>query len=155
MQEKVKIISENRKARHDYFLENSIECGIVLQGTEIKAMRCHSVNISDSYVIIRNGEAFILNMDIAPYEKGNIFNHDPKRTRKLLLHKKEILKLKSKIDTKGYTLIPTKVYLSAGKAKIEVALAKGKKDYDKRETDKQRDIKREMEKPLYKDDGME
>ena len=146
MQEKVKIISENRKARHDYFLENSIECGIVLQGTEIKSMRCHSVNISDSYVIIRNGEAFILNMDIAPYDKGNIFNHDPKRTRKLLLHKKEILKLKSKIDTKGYTLIPTKVYLSAGKAKIEVALAKGKKDYDKRETDKQRDIKREMEK---------
>ena len=148
MQEKVKIISENRKARHDYFLENSIECGIVLQGTEIKAMRCHSVNISDSYVIIRNGEAYILNMDIAPYDKGNIYNHDPKRTRKLLLHKNEILKLKSKIEAKGYTLIPTKVYLSAGKAKIEVALAKGKKDYDKRETVKERDSKRDIEKAL-------
>ena len=146
MQEKVKIISENRKARHDYFLESPIECGIVLQGTEIKSMRCHSVNISDSYVIIRNGEAYILNMDIAPYDKGNIYNHEAKRTRKLLMHKNEILKLKAKIETKGYTLIPTKVYLSSGKAKIEVALAKGKKDYDKRETEKQRDVKREMEK---------
>ena len=146
VEEKIKIISENRRARHDYFLENNIECGIVLQGTEIKSMRCHSVNISDSYVVIKNGEAFILNMDIAPYDKGNIYNHDAKRTRKLLLHKREILKLKSKVETKGYTLIPTKVYLSSGKAKIEIALAKGKKDYDKRETEKQRDIKREIDK---------
>ena len=110
MQEKVKIISENRKARHDYFLENSIECGIVLQGTEIKAMRCHSVNISDSYVIIRNGEAYILNMDIAPYDKGNIYNHDPKRTRKLLLKKSEIEKFERKVKEKGLTIVPTKIY---------------------------------------------
>ena len=146
VEEKIKLISENRKARHDYFLENTIECGIVLQGTEIKAMRNHSVNISDSYVVIRNDEAFILNMDIAPYDKGNIYNHESKRTRKLLLHKSEILKLKSKVEVKGYSLIPTKVYLSYGKAKIEVALAKGKKDYDKRETEKKRDVQREMDK---------
>ena len=146
MEEKIKIISENRKARHDYFLDDSIECGIVLQGTEIKAMRCHSVNISDAYVVIRNGEAYIINMDVAPYDRGNIYNHEAKRTRKLLLHKREILRLKAKIETKGYTLIPTKVYLSSGRAKIEVCLAKGKKDYDKRESEKQRDIKREIDK---------
>lgn len=142
----IKVISENRKARFDYFLEDRFEAGLVLVGTEIKSLREHSVNIKDAYVIIKDDEAYILNMNIAEYKQGNIFNHEPLRTRKLLLHKKEILRLKKKIKEEGYTLIPTKVYLSKGKAKLEFAIAKGKKNYDKREDDKKKSIEKEMRK---------
>ena len=144
----MEIISENRQARHDYFLEDFFECGLVLKGTEIKSIRDHKVNLKDSYVLIRNGEAFLLNAHISIYKECNIFNHDETRTRKLLLHKKEILKLKSKIEEKGYTLVPTKMYLLNGKAKLEVALAKGKHTFDKRQTEKERDLKREIAKSM-------
>lgn len=144
----MEIISENRQARHDYFLEDFFECGLVLKGTEIKSIRDHKVNLKDSYVLIRNGEAFLLNAHISIYKEGNIFNHNETRTRKLLLHKKEILKLKSKIEEKGYTLVPTKMYLLNGKAKLEVALAKGKHTFDKRQTEKERDLKREIAKSM-------
>lgn len=138
-----KIVSINRKAYFNYFLSDFTECGIVLKGTEIKSLREHSCSLADSYVIVRNNEMEILNMHINPYEKGNIFNHDPLRTRKLLLHKKEIIYFNEKTKKGGYTIVPTKVYLSKGKAKVEIALAKGKKLYDKRETIKKRDIDRE------------
>lgn len=144
----MEVISENRQARHDYFLEDFFECGLVLKGTEIKSIRDHKVNLKDSYVLIRNGEAFLLNAHISIYKEGNIFNHAETRTRKLLLHKKEILKLKSKIEEKGYTLVPTKMYLLNGKAKVEVALAKGKHTFDKRQTEKERDLKREIAKSM-------
>jgi SsrA-binding protein len=137
---------ENRKAHYDYFIEDTYEAGIVLKGTEIKSIRNGSANLKDSYVIIRNEEAFILNMHIAHYEEGNIFNHDETRTRKLLLHKLEIKKLRSKLNIEGYTLIPLKLYFKNGKAKILVGVAKGKKQFDKRETIKQRDIDRENKK---------
>jgi len=140
----IKIISENRKAGFDYFLLDRYEAGIVLQGTEIKSIRSHSVNIQDSYITIRNEEAFIMNMNIAVYKEGNIFNHEPTRTRKLLLHKKEIIKLKKKIKEEGLTLIPTKVYLKMGKAKIEFAIAKGKHNYDKREDQKVKSINKKI-----------
>jgi len=141
----IKIITTNRKAHFEYFLSDFVECGIELRGTEIKSLRVNGASLSDSYVMIKNREAFIIGMHIAPYDKGNIFNHDPLRTRKLLMHKKEIRKLDAKVREKGFTLIATKVYLVKGKAKIEIALAKGKKLYDKRETEKKRDIKREIE----------
>ncbi|MBE6123988.1 MAG: SsrA-binding protein SmpB [Erysipelotrichaceae bacterium] len=144
----MEVISENRQARHDYFLEDFFECGLVLKGTEIKSVRDHKVNLKDSYVLIRNGEAFLLNAHISIYKEGNIFNHEESRTRKLLLHKKEILKLKSKVEEKGYTLVPTKMYLLNGKAKLEVALAKGKHTFDKRQTEKERDLKREIAKSM-------
>jgi len=118
------------------------------KGTEIKSVRDHKVNLKDSYVLIRNGEAFLLNAHISIYKEGNIFNHEESRTRKLLLHKKEILKLKSKVEEKGYTLVPTKMYLLNGKAKLEVALAKGKHTFDKRQTEKERDLKREIAKSM-------
>ena len=139
----IKIVSINRKAHFNYFLSDFTECGIVLLGTEIKSLRDHSCSLADAYVIVRNGEMEILNMHINPYEKGNIFNHDPLRTRKLLLHKKEILYFQEKTKKGGYTIVPTKVYLEKGKAKVEIALGKGKKLYDKRETIKKRDIDRE------------
>lgn len=136
----------NRKARHDYFIEDEFECGIVLTGTEIKSIREGSCNIGDSYAIIRNGEIYILNMFIGIYKEGNIFNHEEKRTRKLLMHKKEILKLNDKIKLDGYTLIPLKVYFNKNRAKVLIGLCKGKKNYDKRETIKERDIKRQIDK---------
>ena len=138
----------NRKARHDYFIEEEYECGIVLKGTEIKSIRKGSANFKDSYAIIRKGELYILNMFIAPYEQGNIFNHDETRSRKLLMHKKEINKLDQKIKLEGYTLVPLKLYFKKNKAKILLGLCKGKKNYDKRETIKERDIKREIDKNL-------
>lgn len=141
---KIKIVAQNKKASFNYFLSDFLECGIALQGTEIKSIRVHNCNLSDAYVVFRNGEAEIINMHIPVYEQGNIFNHDPLRTRKLLMHKKEINWFADKIKRGGYTVVPTKVYLSRGKAKVEIALAKGKKDYDKRETIKKRDIEREM-----------
>ena len=123
----------NRKARHDYFIEEEYECGIVLTGTEIKSIRDGKANIKDSYAIIRKNELFLLNMFISHYKEGNIFNHNETRTRKLLMHKKEILKLNDKITLQGYTLIPLKVYFKSNKAKVLLGLCKGKKNYDKRQ----------------------
>lgn len=140
----IKIISENRKAHFNYFLSEFTECGISLRGTEIKSLRVKGATIGDSYIVIRNGQAEIINMYIPPYDQGNIFNHDPLRNRVLLLHKKEILWFDRKIRVEGYTVVPTKVYFKRGKAKIEIALAKGKKAYDKRESIKQRDISRDI-----------
>lgn len=140
----IKIISENRKAHFNYFLSEFTECGISLRGTEIKSLRVKGATIGDSYIVIRNKEAEIINMYIAPYDQGNIFNHDPLRSRKLLLHKKEIVWFERKMQAEGYTIVPTKIYFKRGKAKVEIALAKGKKAYDKRETIKQRDIARDM-----------
>ena len=139
-----KIIKQKKKAHFNYFLSDFTECGIELKGTEIKSMRRNGATIGDSYVVIRNGEAEIINMYIKPYEQGNIFNHDPLRNRKLLLHKKEIKWFEIKIKQGGFTVVPTKIYLVRGKAKVEIALAKGKKLYDKRETIKQRDLKRSI-----------
>ena len=136
----------NRKARFNYDVVDTIECGIVLKGTEIKSIRAGKANIKDSYGIIKNNEAYILNMHISPYENGGVFNHEETRTRKLLLHKNEILKLKNKLELEGFTLIPLKVYFVNGKAKIDLGLCKGKKIYDKREDVKKRDIEREIAK---------
>jgi len=137
---------ENRKAKFDYFIEDTYEAGIVLKGTEIKSIREGKCNLKDSYATIRNNEVFLLNVHISSYDKGNVFNHEETRTRKLLLNKKEILKLKSKIDMEGYTLIPLKVYFKNGRAKVLIGVAKGKKDYDKRESIKKKDIERELRK---------
>lgn len=144
----IKIITTNKKASFNYFLSDFIEAGIVLQGTEIKSLRAHNVSLNDSYVVFKNHEAFILNMNISEYEKGNIFNHDPLRTRKLLLNKREILKYEQKVIKEGYTIVPTKIYLKKGKAKVEIALGKGKKLFDKRETIKERDDKRNIERAI-------
>ena len=136
----------NRKARYDYEIEDTYEAGIVLTGTEIKSIREGKVNIKDSYAIIRNNEIYLLNTHISQYKEGNIFNHDEDRTRKLLLHKKEILKLRDKLEIDGYTIIPLKIYFVKNKAKVLLGVAKGKKNYNKKETIKKRDIQREMEK---------
>lgn len=138
----------NRKARYDYELLDKFEAGIVLTGTEIKSIRNGQANLKDSYAIIKNGEAYLLNMHISEYKQGNVFNHDETRTRKLLLHKNEIKKINDKISIKGLTLVPVKLYFNNGKAKIELAVAKGKHTYDKKETIKQRDIDREVKKSL-------
>lgn len=147
----IKVIVTNKKASFNYFLSDFLEAGLVLTGTEIKSIKDHKVSISDSYVVFKNGEAFIINMNISEYEKGNIFNHDPLRTRKLLLNKREILKYEQKTIKDGYTVVPTKLYSTKGKAKLEIALGKGKKNYDKREAIKERDDKRDMAKALKRD----
>ena len=136
----------NRKARYDYFIEDTIEAGIVLTGTEIKSIRAGNCNIKDCYGIIKNNEVFLLNMYVGQYKEGNIFNHEEDRTRKLLMHKKEILKLNNKVNLSGYTLIPLRIYLSHGLAKVEIGLCKGKHNYDKKETIKERDIERYNQK---------
>lgn len=136
----------NRRARYDYTVEEEVEAGIVLTGTEIKSIRAGKVNLKDSYAIIRGGELFLLNTHISAYEKGNIFNHDEERTRKLLMHKKEINKLNNKVILEGYTLIPLKIYFVRGRAKVLIGLCRGKKNYDKREAIKERDIERELSK---------
>ena len=138
----------NRKANFDYEILDTIEAGIALTGTEIKSIRNGNANLKDSYAIIKNNEIFLLNMHISGYEQGNIFNHDETRTRKLLLHKKEILKLSNKVILEGNTLVPLKLYFKKNKAKILLGLAKGKKTYDKRESIKERDINREVQKQL-------
>ena len=140
----------NRKARHDYFIDETIECGIVLTGTEIKSIRNGSANIKDSYAIIRNNEMILLNMFVAEYKEGNIYNHKETRDRKLLLHKKEILKLTKFVDKGGYTFIPLKLYFKKNILKVELGVCRGKKEYDKRQTIKERDIKREIEKNVKK-----
>ena len=136
----------NRKARYDYEIEDTYEAGIVLTGTEVKSIRKGKANIKDSYVIIRNQEAYLINTHISLYEEGNRFNHEETRTSKLLLHKKEILKLRDKLEIEGYTIVPLKIYFSKGRAKIQIGVAKGKKNYNKKETIKERDIKREQER---------
>lgn len=146
--EGIKILVKNSKAHYNYFLSDFLECGIALRGTEIKSLRINGASLNDAYVIISNNEAFILNMHIALYDKGNIFNHDPLRTRKLLLHKMEIIRLRQKIEEKGFTVIPTKIYLKHGLVKVEIALGKGKKNYDKREALKERDDKRMMDRVI-------
>lgn len=146
--EGVKIACENRKARHDYFIHETFEAGISLQGTEVKSLRAGKANLKDSYAEIKNGELFLQNMHISPYEQGNIFNHDPLRPRKLLMHKAEIVKLFGKTREKGFTLVPLKVYFKRGKAKLELALASGKHNYDKRQDLKAKSDKREMERAL-------
>ena len=138
----------NRKAKFDYEFIETYVCGIVLLGTEIKSIRKGSANLKDCFVRIKNHEAFIENMYIAPYENGNIFNHEPRRIRKLLLHKKEISKLEKKVREDGLTIVPTKLYFNTSKAKLEIALAKGKKLYDKRNDLKEKDAKRDIEKAL-------
>ena len=142
----IKVLVNNSKAKFLYFLEDFLESGIELKGSEIKSIRHNGASLRDSYVIFKNEEAFILNMHIAPYEKGNNFNHEPNRTRKLLLHKKEIRRMSQKAKEKAMTIVPTKVYLKKGKVKVEIALAKGKKLFDKRETIKRRDDERMMAK---------
>ena len=132
----------NRKARFNYFIKYEIECGIELKGTEIKSIRLGNSNINDSYARIKNGEVFLLNMYIGKYEQGNIFNHDERRERKLLLHKSEIRKLIKEVELQGVTLIPLKIYIKNGKAKALLGVSKGKKQYDKRETIKERDLER-------------
>ena len=146
----VKIISVNRQAYHDYFVERTIEAGISLVGTEIKSIRDGKVNLRGSYAIARNGELWLENAHIAVYEHGNRYNHEPLRNRKLLLHRREIEQLQAKVATKGLTLIPLKLYLKGGKAKIELGLCRGKKLYDKREAIAERDVKREMERVVRK-----
>ena len=141
-----KPLAQNRKARHDYHIIDTYEAGLVLKGTEIKAIRDGKITIQDGYISIYKGEAFLKNVHISPYDFGNIFNHDPLRTRKLLLHKKEILKLHQKIKEKGFTLVCTKIYLKNGRAKVEIALAKGKKNFDKRDSEKEKSQKREIER---------
>jgi len=132
----------NKKARFDYFIDSEVEAGIVLVGTEIKSFRKGSIDLKDTYVRIKNDEAFIINMYVAKYEEGNIFNHDERRERKLLLHKKEIRKLKENCAKDGFTLIPIKAYLKGKYAKLSIGICRGKKNYDKREAIKERDIKR-------------
>ena len=138
----------NRKAKHDYFIEQTIEAGIVLKGTEVKSIRNGTAQLKDRYAMIRNNEVFLFNMHISHYKEGNIFNHDETRTRKLLLHHKEILKLNNKIRLEGYTLVPLKLYFKDQYVKVLLGLAKGKKDYDKRETIKRRDMEREARKAM-------
>ena len=142
----IKIISSNKKAHFNYFLSDFTECGIELKGTEIKSIRVNGATIGDSYVVIRNEQAEIINMYIKPYEHGNLFNHEPLRSRRLLLHKKEIRWFEMKMKQGGFSVVPTRIYFSHGKVKVEIALAKGKKLYDKRETIKKRDIDRDLAK---------
>ncbi|EFW04865.1 SsrA-binding protein [Coprobacillus cateniformis] len=144
----MKIVAQNKKAYHDYFILDTYEAGIELQGTEIKSIRKGSVNLKDSFIRIRNDEAFIDNMHIASYEQGNRFNHEPLRQRKLLLHKKEIKKLQKELKENGLTIVPTKLYFNTSKLKVEIALARGKKLYDKRQDLKEKDSKRDIEKAL-------
>ena len=148
MSEAMKLVANNKKAYHDYFIEEKYEAGIVLHGTEVKSMRMGKCSIKESFIRIENGEIFTYGMHISPYEKGNIFNKDPLRTKKLLLHKKEINKLMGKIAEKGYTLVPLQVYFKDGRAKVEIGLAKGKKLYDKRQDIAKKDQRREAEKEL-------
>lgn len=144
----MKLIASNKKASFNYFLLDSFEAGIVLHGTEIKSVRANKVNIGDAYCIIRNEEMYVVNMHIAKYDHGNIFNHDETRQRKLLLHKKQIIKINNKVMQEDLTIVPTKVYMENGLCKVEIALAKGKKNYDKRQSIKERDDKRNIDRRL-------
>ena len=142
----VKVIAQNKKAWHDYFVDEKYEAGIALFGTEVKSIRAGKVNVKESYCDIKDGEVFVLGMHISPYEQGNVFNKDPLRPKKLLLHKKEILKLFGLVAQKGYTLVPLQVYLKNSRVKIEIGLCRGKKLYDKRDDMARNDAKRDMER---------
>ena len=144
----MKLVANNKKAYHDYFIEEKIECGIALHGTEVKSLRMGKCSIKEAFIRIENAEVFVYGMHVSPYEKGNIFNKDPLRVRKLLLHKSQIQKLIGNSAEKGYTIVPLQVYFSNGRAKIEIGLAKGKKLYDKRQDIAKKDQKREAEKEL-------
>ena len=142
----IKLIAQNKKAYHDYHIEETMEAGIALTGTEVKSLRAGRVNLRDSYAAVENGELWLLGAHISPYEQGNIFNHDPRRPRKLLMHAREIGRLQGKVQMAGYTLVPTKMYFKDGKAKVEIALAKGKTLYDKRQALAKKEAEREMER---------
>lgn len=144
--EAMKLVANNKKAYHDYFIEEKYEAGLVLHGTEVKSMRMGKCSVKEAFIKIENGEAYVYGMHVSPYEKGNIFNRDPLRVRKLLLHKQEISKLSGKMSEKGYTLVPLQVYFKDGRAKVEIGLAKGKKNYDKRQDIAKKDQRREAEK---------
>lgn len=143
-------VSANRQAYHNYFIHETYECGIALTGTEVKSIRAGRVNLRDSFARVQKGEVFLWNAHISPYEQGNIFNHDPLRTRKLLLHKKEILKIENTLKTKGYTLVPLKMYFRHGKIKVEIGLATGKKLYDKRQDMAAKAAKRDLARRIKK-----
>ena len=146
--ESIKLVANNKKAYHDYFIEEKYETGIVLHGTEVKSLRLGKCSIKESFIKIEKGEVFVYGMHVSPYEKGNIFNKDPMRPKKLLMHRFEIMKLTGKIAEQGYTLVPLQVYFKDGRAKMEIGLAKGKKLYDKRQDIAKKDQKREAEKEL-------
>ncbi|KAA0545246.1 SsrA-binding protein SmpB [Bacillus sp. BGMRC 2118] len=141
-----KVVAQNKKATHDYFIEDTYEAGIVLQGTEIKSVRAGKLNLKDSYARVFNGEMYLYNLHISPYEQGNRYNHEPLRTRKLLLHKKQIANLIGVTKEEGYTIVPLKIYLKNGFAKVLIGLGKGKKNYDKREDLKKKEAKRDIER---------
>ena len=145
-EEGIKIVCENRKARHNYFIEDRYEAGMVLQGTEVKSLRDGKANLLDAYAVFKGGELWLINAHIAPYSHGNVANHDPIRSRKLLLKSDELHKLWGKIEIKGYSLVPLKMYFKKGIAKVEIGLGRGKKAFDKRASDKEREVKREMAK---------
>ncbi|HUO76025.1 MAG TPA: SsrA-binding protein SmpB [Thermodesulfovibrionales bacterium] len=144
----MRIVCQNKKAYHDYSIEETLEAGIQLQGTEVKSLREGKANLRDSYVLLKNSEAFLLNCHISPYSHGNIMNHEPLRTRKLLLHRKEIERIRGKAQQKGYALIPLKIYFKDSFAKVEIGLARGKRLYEKRETIKEREAKRTIERAM-------
>jgi SsrA-binding protein len=146
-----KIVTSNRKALHDYFIIEQFEAGIALKGTEVKSLRKGDANLQDSYAAVKNGELWLIGLHISPFEKGNINNHDPRRERKLLLHKREILKLYGKVHEKGFTLIPLNIYFKNNRAKVTLALATGKKLYDKREAIAKREIERELRRSVRRD----
>lgn len=146
--EGVKMIAQNRKARHDYFIEDTVEAGIALIGTEVKSLRQGRANLSDAYADISGGEVLLKNAHIDQYEPASRFNHDPLRPRRLLLHKREIRKLESKVAERGYTLVPLSLYFRDGRAKVDLALAKGRKAYDKREAIRDRDVRRDMDRSV-------
>ena len=144
----IKIISQNKKAYHDYFIEETFECGIALAGTEVKSVRAGQINLRDAFASVQSGEVILIGMHISPYEQGNIFNKDPLRERKLLMHKAEIRRLIGKVKEDGYSLIPTKVYLKGSKVKVELALARGKKLYDKRSAIAEKEAKRRIDRKI-------
>ena len=147
-QKGIKLVAQNKKAFHDYFVEETYECGLVLKGTEVKSMRQGRVNLKESFCMIRNGEIFAEGMHISPYEQGSVFNTDPLRPKKLLMHKNEIRKLSGLVSRQGYTLIPIKVYLKDGRMKLELGLCRGKHLHDKRDAAAERDAKREMDRAI-------
>ncbi len=147
-QQETKRVATNRKALHDYFIEDTFEAGIALTGTEIKSVRASAVNLRDGFVMIRNGEAWLLNVHISPYSFGNRENHEPRRERKLLLHRQEIRKLLSKVSERGWTIVPLSMYLKEGRAKVEIALVRGKRLYDKRDAVAEHDADRELQRAI-------
>ncbi len=148
IQKGIKIIAENRKAFHDYFIDERFEAGVALSGTEVKSLRAGKVNLRDSYCQVKDGEMYLIGVHISPYENGNRFNLDPDRTRKLLMHKREIIKLYSKTKEDGLTLVPTKCYFKDSKVKFEIGIARGKKDYDKRDVEAQKQAKRDIDRAV-------